>query len=92
MQTIDVGTTLFVDGLALSVTSEDLRELFMSFGSVAWCRVARDHCGISLRLGYVAMDNEDNATRATEALNGTIVAGLQITVTRTTVPPLPRIA
>ena len=92
MQTIELGTALIVDGLALCVTSEDLRELFMSFGSVAWCRVARDHCGTSLRYGYVAMDNEDNATKATEALNGATVAGLQITVTHTVVPPLPRVA
>ena len=92
MQTIEPGTALTVDGLALSVASSDLRDLFMSFGSVVWARVARDHCGYSLRYGYVVMDAESQALKAIEAINGKTLAGLPITVTLTAVPPLPRVA
>jgi len=92
MSTLDSHSALIVDGLALSVASSDLRELFMPFGSVVWVRVVRDHCGHSIRYGYVVMDAEANALKAIEALHGKNVAGLPITVTLTTVPPLPRIA
>jgi len=92
MDTGDSHSALIVDGLALSFTSSDLQDIFMPFGSVVWARVVRDHCGHSLRYGYVVMDTEDNALKAIEALNGKTVAGLPITVTLTTVPPLPRVA
>ena len=92
MHTTELPIALIVDGLALSATSADLKELFMPFGSVVWCRIALDRWGNSLRYAYVVMDTEGTATKAVEALNGATLAGLPITVTRTGVPPLPRIA
>lgn len=83
MSSLDFHFALIVDGLALSVASSDLQDIFMPFGSVVWARVARDHCGHSLRYGYVVMDTEDNALKAIEALNGKTLAA---------VPPLPRVA
>jgi polyadenylate-binding protein len=92
MESRNSHSALIVDGLALSITSADLQDLFMPFGLVAWARVVRDHCGHSLRYGYVVMDTVDNALKAIEALNGKTLAGLPITVTLTTAPPLPRVA
>ena len=92
MHAVEPTTALIVDGLALLVTSDDLREAFMPFGSVVWVRVVRDHCGHSLRYGYVVMDTESHALKAIEAINGKTFAGLPITVTLTAVPPLPRVA
>jgi RNA recognition motif-containing protein len=92
MESLDSHSALIVDGLALSLASSDLQDLFMPFGSVVWARVARDHCGHSLRYGYVVMDTKDNALKAIETLNGKTLAGLPITVSLTTAPPFPRVA
>jgi RNA recognition motif-containing protein len=86
MKSLDSTPALIVDGLALSVGSSDLQDLFMQFGSVAWVRVVRDRYGHSLRYGYVVMDTDDNALKAIEALNGKTLAGLPIAVCHTAVP------
>jgi RNA recognition motif-containing protein len=84
-------SALFVDGLSLSVTAEDLTECFSPFGTVIWTRVATDHFRKSLGFGYVIMDAED-ADRAMQALNGKTIAGGVLTIVRTEIPPLPRTA
>lgn len=82
-------SALFVDGLCLSVTAEDLNESFSPFGTVIWTRVATDHFRKSLGFGYVIMDAE-GADRAIHALNGKTIAGGVLTILRTQIPPLPR--
>ncbi len=90
MNIIASGSALIVNDLALTVTSQDLHEVFGAFGRVVWARVVVDPIGQSLRFGYVVMVDESHAARALEALNGRTIAGLPITVSRTVVPPLPR--
>jgi RNA recognition motif-containing protein len=85
-------SALIVDGLSLSVTSDDLKELFVPFGSVLWTQVATDPFRRSLGFGYVVMETDDQASRAAEALNGHSLAGRKLTIIRTQVPPLPRSA
>ncbi|MBA2252918.1 MAG: hypothetical protein H0W13_09480 [Nitrospirales bacterium] len=47
MNTDVVALALIVDGLALSVTSQELRQLFTPFGPVVWARVVVDRFGRS---------------------------------------------
>ena len=81
---------LLVDGLALSITSEDLREMLSPYGKVLWTRVVTDRFRRSLSYGYAVMADEADAVRAIDALNGKTLAGRPMSVSRTTVPPLPR--
>ena len=92
MNTVASQPALIIDGLSLSATSDDLREMLSPYGTVVWCRIAVDRLGKSLRYGYVVMDTEDHARKALEALNGKTPAGLPITVGLTPVPSLPRLA
>ena len=92
MATADPQSALIIDGLSLSTTADDLREMLSPYGTVVWCRIALDRWGKSLRYGYVVMDTEGHAREALEALNGKAPAGLPITVGLTPVPSLPRLA
>ena len=83
-----IQSALFVDGLSVSVTAEDLNELFSPFGTVIWTRVATDRFRRSLRFGYVIMDADD-ADTAMQALNGKTTAVGVLTIVRTEIPPLP---
>jgi RNA recognition motif-containing protein len=85
-------SALIVDGLALSLTSDDLTELFTPFGSILWTHVATDPFRRSLGFGYVVMETDEHATRAIEALQGHSIGGRVISIARTDVPPLPRTA
>ena len=55
---------LFVDGLPLSSTADDLRILFAQVGVVRSCRLVTDGTGQSLRCGYVEMASHRDAERA----------------------------
>jgi RNA recognition motif-containing protein len=87
----DTPTALIVDGLSLSITSEDLRELFTPFGPVVWARIAMDRAREHLGFGYVVMQADD-AAKAIQALEGKTLAGREVHIVQTAVPPLPRIA
>ena len=84
--TTSTAISLIVDGLSLSTTADDLRQLFTPFGSVVSCRIVVDHCGNSLRYGYVVMDSDDHADNAIKALSGKARAGFPITVAQAPVP------
>ena len=92
MNTVASQSALIIDGLSLSATADDLREMLSPYGTVVWCRIALDRWGISLRYGYVVMDTEDHALKAIHALKGKTLAGLPITCALAPVPQLPRIA
>jgi len=85
-------SALIVDGLELSLTSDDLTELFTPFGTILWTQVVTDPFRRSLGFGYVVMETDDQATRALQALHGHSIAGRVIRISRSEVPPLPRTA
>lgn len=72
------------------MTSEDLKELFMPFGTVVWARVVMDRCHNSLAYGYVVMGTEEQAAKAIEALHGKTLHSRKLLVDHTAVPPLTR--
>jgi RNA recognition motif-containing protein len=83
-------STLLVDGFSLSYSSDDLKRIFAPYGQIAWARVVRDHMGVSLGFGYVAMASELEAHAAIEALNGKCIAERVIQIVPAASPPLPR--
>mmetsp|Transcript_2452 Transcript_2452/g.2939 ORF Transcript_2452/g.2939 Transcript_2452/m.2939 type:complete len:93 (-) Transcript_2452:384-662(-) len=62
---------IFIANLDWSITSEDLRATFSSFGKVAYAHVVYEKKTKRSRgFGYVEMEDTDEAIRAIEALNG----------------------
>ena len=65
-----IGTTLFVDGLPTSFTTEQLAGLFQSYGRVLWSRVIFDANGQCSGFGYVEMESLEAAQRAAKVVDG----------------------
>jgi RNA recognition motif-containing protein len=62
---------IYVGNLAWSVTSDDLLEMFSQFGAVKSAQVISDReTGRSRGFGFVEMENDEEAQKAIEALNG----------------------
>lgn len=67
---MEIQMNIYVGNLSYSVTSDMLGELFSQHGDVASARVIMDReTNRSKGFGFVEMDNNDDATRAMEALN-----------------------
>ncbi|HEY3197849.1 MAG TPA: RNA-binding protein [Nitrospirales bacterium] len=75
-----VGSTLFVDGLPLSFTHQQLRDLFEPIGTVLWSRIVADANGQCSGFGYVDMDTAEQAQRAAKVLDGCKLAGFSLAV------------
>jgi RNA recognition motif-containing protein len=72
---------IYVGNLAWGVNQDDLYELFKSQGVVAQAQVISDkETGRSRGFGFVVMQNDDEAQRAIDALNGTDFQGRPLTV------------
>lgn len=70
---------IYVGNLSFQVTSDDLRELFASFGEVSSASVVMDRdTGRSRGFGFVEMDN--GGDDAIDALNGKEHEGRELTV------------
>lgn len=62
---------LFVGNLAPETTSEELRDLFSTSGTVTSCQVIEDReTGRSKGFGFVEMGSAEAANAAKEKLNG----------------------
>jgi RNA recognition motif-containing protein len=72
---------IYVGNLAWSVTSDDLLELFSQFGTVKSAQVIADReTGRSRGFGFVEMENDEEAQKAIEALNGSTHQDRPLTV------------
>lgn len=72
---------LFVGNLSWNVTSEELNKLFAEFGQVTSADVISDKfTGRSKGFAFVEMANDDEATKAIEALNNKMVDNREIVV------------
>ena len=71
----------YVGILSFSVTVEDLRTAFQTFGSVEKAAVITDKMsGQSRGFGFVEMPNKDEAIKAIEGLNGKDLKGRNLKV------------
>lgn len=72
---------LFVGSLPYSVTSDQLREMFVEFGEIESADVIMDrYTNQSKGFGFVVFPNDDQAKAAIEAMNGKEVSGRNLTV------------
>ncbi len=72
---------LFVGGLSFSTTEDALREAFAAVGPVASASIITDKfSGRSRGFGFVEMENDEDAQKAIDALNGKELDGRTITV------------
>ncbi len=78
---------LFVGNLPFSVDDTQLKDMFLQAGSVVSASVVKDkYSGKSRGFGFVEMDTEQSAAKATELLNGTSVEGRPLVVNRARTP------
>lgn len=72
---------IFIANLDWSITSEDLKTTFSSFGEVHYAHVVYEKdTKRSKGFGYVEMDDAESAIRAIEALHGVEINGRAIDV------------
>ena len=72
---------IYVGGLPYSATEEDLENLFASHGAVKDVTVITDrYTGQAKGFGFVEMDDDAEAEKAINALNGTQMGGRTLTV------------
>jgi len=76
-----MGRKLYVGGLPYSVTEGQLQEIFAAHGTVESAKVIMDKfTGRPRGFGFVEMSSGGEAQRAIQALNGTELGGLTLTV------------
>lgn len=81
---------LYVGNLLYEVSDDDLRELFSQQGAVTSASVVRYHdSGRSKGFGFVEMENDEDAKKAQDALNGQDYKGRKLVVNEAR-PPRPR--
>lgn len=74
-------TRIFVGSLPYSTTSDQLSQLFASFGKVSNASVITDKfTGRSRGFGFVEMDNDEEAQKAITELNGYQMEGRALAV------------
>jgi RNA recognition motif-containing protein len=85
-----MGAKLYVGNLPYSVTEEKLQQHFEQHGSVVSARIITDKfSGRSKGFGFVEMSSDEEAQKATTALNGTDFEGRNIVVSEAR-PQAPR--
>lgn len=74
-------TKLFVGSLPYTTTSQQLNELFASFGQIATATVVTDKfTGQSRGFGFVEMESDEEAQKAIQELNGYEMGGRKLVV------------
>jgi len=75
-----MGSTLFVEGLPSSFSTQQLMDLFAPFGTVLSALVIIDPAGKSLRMGKVEMSTPREAESAIQKLHRSHVQGMLLLV------------
>ena len=75
-----MGTRLFVDGIPSFFTAQQLKELFIPYGTGLSAEVTKDQQGRSLRFGYVEMAAPHEAKRAILGLHRSNLYGRPLLV------------
>jgi len=74
---------IYVGNLPFGIDDAGLEELFKPHGAVDSAKVITDReTGRSRGFGFVEMENDEEANKAIEALNGTDVGGRPLTVNK----------
>ncbi len=72
---------LYVGSLPYSITEDELRELFSSYGAIESVRIITDKfTGQSKGFGFVEMANGEDAKKAIDGINGKQIGGRTLIV------------
>jgi RNA recognition motif-containing protein len=72
---------LFVGSISFDSTEDSLKQKFEEIGPVVSAKIIFDRfSGRSKGFGFVEMENEEDATKAVEELNGSMLDGREIVV------------
>ena len=72
---------IYVGNLPYGINRDQLRDVFAAYGEVAAARIVTDReTGRSKGFGFVEMNNEEEAKKAIEALNGNDIGGRKAVV------------
>ena len=75
-------TNLYVKNLVEDFGEEQMRELFLPFGTINRLVVMKDEAGQSKGFGFVSYESHESAAQAVEELNGKVVGDREIYVSR----------
>jgi len=76
-----MASNLYVGNLPFEVTEEELQELFAAYGAVASAKVISDRdTGRPRGFGFVEMEQEEDARKAIESLDGQDFKGRNLKV------------
>ena len=76
-----MGNRLYVANIPFKVTEESVRGLFAEIGEVVSCNLVTDtRTGKSKGFAFVTLASEEEAQKAIEALNGTLLLGRTLSV------------
>ena len=76
-----MSTKLFVGNLSFDVTENDLQDAFAAHGTVAEANLMMDRTtGRPRGFGFVTMSSPEEAKKAIDALNGSMLGGRNLTV------------
>lgn len=79
---------IFVGSLPFSIDEADLRESFEAYGEVTSVKIITDKfTGRSKGFGFVEMENDADAQKAIDELNGATVGGRAIVVNKSEPKP-----
>ena len=79
---------IFVGSLPFSIDEADLRESFEAYGTVSSVKIITDKfTGRSKGFGFVEMENDTEAEKAIQELNGATVEGRAIVVNKSEPKP-----
>lgn len=72
---------IYVGNLDFKVSENDLEELFAEYGTVSSVKVIIDKfSGRSKGFGFITMEDDDDANKAIQTLNGTMLKSREMTV------------
>ena len=81
MKTVGSSSYLYVGNLPYSIRDDELSDLFSDFGAVKSANVIMDRSsGKSKGFGFVEMDDNEEAEKAIQSLNGKEVGGRELRV------------
>jgi cold-inducible RNA-binding protein len=76
-----MSTKLFVGNLSFDITENDLQDAFAAHGTVTEANLMMDRAtGRPRGFGFITMSSPEEAKKAIDALNGTMLGGRNLTV------------
>ena len=76
-----MSTKLFVGNLSFDTTENDLQDAFAAHGTVTEANLMMDRAtGRPRGFGFITMSSPEEAKKAIDALNGTMLGGRNLTV------------